>query len=1203
MPTDLTHLAAGPTAARPADRGRRRLPLALLVAAGLLAALIALLSGAGFAQAGAFVVTKTADTADGACDADCSLREAIGAANDSPGADIITVPAGTYVLTLGTLDVTGLTTINGAGPGLSVIDGGSAGFGILSINGQEGAPITVTLAGLTIQRGQGTWSGGIEASYADLALNHTEVVSNTSVAGGGGGIDFRSGTLMLQSSAVSFNTAGGGQGSGYGGGINISSGSLTLRSSTISRNQAGFWGGGLAAYDTDVVLADSTVVSNTALGGRGGGIYFSKQTGTLTVLTSTISYNTTNGTNTIGGGIYAETGSLILQGSTITGHTAGMGGGVYASVNGQAKIVDTVVSHNTATSGYGGAGGGGLLLQTQAGLEIAGSTIEYNRVTDGRSGGGLNLYSNAGNGNPAAAAVTIRDSSFSQNSAGSGGGMFIDTAVPVTLTRTTLVQNQVAREDNPPSGGGIEVYGSGSIAFVDSTISDNVAHRHTITPSGCGAPFGAGISHYSKSPLLITNTTIRNNRAVVDTAACSQAAGGGVWIWLAPYTITESIFVGNSAETGGGLSGGGGGMITYQNTIRNTQFLSNTATAGDGGGFIGNDMITATGVTLQGNNATGKGGGAYIYGNLIVSQGLVKDNTAGGDGGGLAGNVQVISSTITGNRAANGGGLAVTESEISESLIAGNSAVKKGGGISLLQAYRGGPTVRIRNSTISGNQAAESAGISHGGPVYKLCQGGAKDGNIFQYGYGGKMLLDNTTIAANVAPTGAGGIRVNVETRDRDEVEAAECPFGSVNWGTGSDTIVLEMVNVLLAANDGDNCAALPANASLGHNLSDDGACIFTAPGDRVKVNAKLGPLAANGGPTLTHALLDGSPAIDAGSAANCPPTDQRGVTRPQGPACDIGAFEWQPAIPYLNVAPVSLAFTAVACAAPPPSQPLAVTNTGVGTLSWSATKNQPWLSVSPTAGAAPASPAVTVNQAGLAAGTYTGAVTFAATGAGGSPQAVNVTLSVLRDSDLVRNGGFEAGANGDWTVSSTKLPHLIRPAAELSAYRPPHGGSWAALMGVANGEVSQLSQSVLVPPGVTTLLKYWVYTSSPETDCSFDTAAVQVNGTTVKTHPLCQSGNTAGWTEASVPLTAYAGQQVTLRFRVANDALSDPSVFMLDDVRLAIDPPCTVTTVTPTATATPSPTPTLTRTPTPTATQGPPPSYDNFVYLPTIMR
>jgi hypothetical protein len=82
----------------------------------------------------------------------------------------------------------------------------------------------------------------------------------------------------------------------------------------------------------------------------------------------------------------------------------------------------------------------------------------------------------------------------------------------------------------------------------------------------------------------------------------------------------------------------------------------------------------------------------------------------------------------------------------------------------------------------------------------------------------------------------------------------------------------------------------------LGYNLADDDSCGFTAPGDLVVADAMLGPLQDNGGPTETHDLLAGSPAIDAGSV-DCPPpaTDQRGAARPQGAACDIGAVEYVP--------------------------------------------------------------------------------------------------------------------------------------------------------------------------------------------------------------------------------------------------------------------------------------------------------------------
>jgi hypothetical protein len=79
---------------------------------------------------------------------------------------------------------------------------------------------------------------------------------------------------------------------------------------------------------------------------------------------------------------------------------------------------------------------------------------------------------------------------------------------------------------------------------------------------------------------------------------------------------------------------------------------------------------------------------------------------------------------------------------------------------------------------------------------------------------------------------------------------------------------------------------------SGGHNIDSGTTCGFGASGDQSNTDAKLSPLQNNGGLTATDALLAGSPAIDA--AGNCPPptTDQRGVTRPQGAACDIGAFE-----------------------------------------------------------------------------------------------------------------------------------------------------------------------------------------------------------------------------------------------------------------------------------------------------------------------
>jgi len=1115
----------GPAA--PILRGGRHLSLALLCAASLILALLALVSWAAPARANTFAVTKTEDTADGACDADCSLREAIIAANDSPGADIITVPAGIYTLTIGTLEVTGPTTINGTGAGETVIDGVSGGFSILRITGLAGAPIPVTVVGLTLQHG----AGGIRASYVDLVVSQTEVISNTASWSDGGGITISSGNLVVQSSVVASNFA---------------------------NDHGGYWGasgGGIAAYDASVTIENSQVMSNATVS-NGGGIIVLR--GALTVLTSTIGYNTAGGK---GGGIYAENELLRIEGSTVTHNSAGTGGGIYGRMSGHTVLKNSSISHNSP-------GGMDLHVMTiPADVEIVGSILEHNTTTD--YGGGLRVdsseYALAG-----PHAVTISDSIIAQNSAGGGGGLYIrgygSATIALTLTRSTVVGNQAVLENNPPSGGGIliEQDGISSVALVDSTISDNVAHRHTITQSGCGAPSGGGIS--VSAPLFITRTRISNNRVIVDVPACSQASGGGVSAGGTPETpveITDSAFISNTAETGGGLSVGSA-------TLRNTVFLSNTATAGYGGGFYSAWDSTAISVTLQGNTSGSDGGGAWAS-PLMLSQSLIKDNTAAGNGGGVFGAGQVLSSTITGNRAANGGGLSVGAIEIVASTISANTAITDGGGIYVPGASRGGPIVNVTNSTLSGNSAGRQGG------AFSDLGGLSVSGRFIS-----RAHFHSTSIISNTAPAGSGGGL-----------------YHTGHYGDEEGPQQLTVEDVLLSGNTGGNCGgAVSAEGfvSRGHNLSSDGACpALTQASDLKKIAAKVGPLQDNGGPTLTHALLDGSPAIDAGGAANCPATDQRGIGRPQGAACDIGAYERPATTPYLAIAPTGLTFVAVAGAQPPPSQPFTITNTGVGALAWTATENTAWLSVSPSSGAAPANPNASVNQAGLLVGVYTGTITVAAVGTGGSPQTVTVTLHVIDVQDVIGNWDFELGRVA-WTESSTTMGQLIQPAAELPAPVTPHAGSWAALLGVNNGEVSDLSQPLTLPTGVSLTLTFYYYAVSVEADCSYDTVEVRLDSTVIDQIGLCQANNTNGWRQRSVELGQFAAPRLpVLHFRVVNDPSSDPSSFALDDVRLEMRQAPPTATPTPTRTPTATATATPTRTSTPTHTPSPTPTAQTY--------
>lgn len=208
-------------------------------------------------------------------------------------------------------------------------------------------------------------------------------------------------------------------------------------------------------------------------------------------------------------------------------------------------------------------------------------------------------------------------------------------------------------------------------------------------------------------------------------------------------------------------------------------------------------------------------------------------------------------------------------------ITGGNPGVgQSGGGIE----SQGG-SLRITNSTITGNRADTGGGI-------------ASCGNC-------ELILENSTISGNTAITNfGGGIRTNgTTTIDSSTIVANQAcnACGGALAVVGSTTTV---TNSILANSAGDvpDCRFLSPGAVTdgGYNLvRRPGNCNFTATGSITGSDPQLDSLASNGGPTQTHALLPGSPAIDAGSTTLT--TDQRGMSRPQGAAADIGAYEVGP--------------------------------------------------------------------------------------------------------------------------------------------------------------------------------------------------------------------------------------------------------------------------------------------------------------------
>ena len=303
------------------------LPVVFVLSLAATAALIlAVATNTGQSQAAAFTVTKTADTADGTCDSDCSLREAIIAANAAVGADTMTVPAGTYTLSIagtdedasatGDLDITDDLTITGAGAAGTIVEACDSSGGPCSGIDRvfEIWTSTVEISRVAIRNGNsGTDAGGGISNFGELALNESTVTANESTTNCGGGI---------------YSDGGGGD-------------SATITNSTISGNSA-VCSAGIGNQSPGVVtIVDSTISGNTA-SGSGGGV---DNRGTMTITNSTISDNTSG---LEGGGIWnGVTGDVVLTNVTVSGNTATTGGGIRDDADG-VTLENTIVANSTA---------------------------------------------------------------------------------------------------------------------------------------------------------------------------------------------------------------------------------------------------------------------------------------------------------------------------------------------------------------------------------------------------------------------------------------------------------------------------------------------------------------------------------------------------------------------------------------------------------------------------------------------------------------------------------------------------------------------------------------------------------------------------------------------------------------------------------------------------------------------------------------
>ena len=623
-------------------------------------------------------------------DGDCSLREALRASNvnlavDACSAgdstpDTIIVPAGTYELALtgasedqgftGDLDIGGDLTISGDGAATTIIDANNIDrvFHVLVE--------TVVISGVTITGGTAPATedgGGIlnaPVGASELTLENTVVSGNTAPGsfGFGGGI-YNTGTLHVNSSAITGNDADFGAGISTEGTLNVNlstistntassegggifapgSGTATLERSTVSGNN-GQLGAGISNHAT-MNLSRSTVNGNISSGGAGG-IY---NEGFLTVTDSTVSGNTSSSG---GGGILNAAGTLNLDRVTVIGNssTGACCGGVSGAV---AALKSSIISNNTASTINPDCSGTVNSLGIQPNREhyrVHDQAAPPPATSQAPTHSWVRLPTTAGPtqthrplfgsivvdaGDPACAAIDDQRGLPRPFDGDSDATSRCDIGAveeqPLNLVVDTSLDEPVKHACTPAVNdcslrGAIDVANAPGWWSTETITFDPATDFVPITLSipGASENFNA-----SGDLDILDNVQIIGNApefTVVDandTDRVFHVLGGIGGVLLSGVTVTDGAAP--SGEDGGGIASLAPGELTLQYSA----VTGNTVPAGRGGGIYSSGFVGVDQATISTNTA-GDGAGAYIAGNdFFMSRSTVSDNTASGAGGGI----------------------------------------------------------------------------------------------------------------------------------------------------------------------------------------------------------------------------------------------------------------------------------------------------------------------------------------------------------------------------------------------------------------------------------------------------------------------------------------------------------------------------------------------------------------------------------------
>ena len=456
---------------------------------------------------------------------------------------------------------------------------------------------------------------------------------------------------------------------------------------------------------------------------------------------------------------------------------------------------------------------------------------------------------------------------------------------------------QTNQSGDPGLGGSICNSG-GRLELMDCTFLSNrvvggtggvVTFNRDSTAGGLA--FGGAV-YSTNGYVWLTNCVFANNTCTGgqgapaldgNTGKGGNAFGGAIYMSNGQTTLMKVTFTNNLCR-GGELSGGtsvhNGGGGSFGGALADavaTTAITNCV-------FVSNQTLSGARFARLGAAAASANGGAIFHGSgsMTIEGTLFTANKATGGRGVETGfSTWVFGDAMGGGVFNDSGNLAVRNSAF---IL--NQAI--GGTVDCCQFTQGGDgsggaiynkaTLAVINCTLAENSANGGGALASAFPT-----GGSAYGGAIAIVNGGSASLVNVTIADNSVDPGEG-------STDLTPPPKAQGASISITTGTASftNTIVTcfsSQTNVSGLIQDG------------GHNICSDASANFSSTSSYNKLNPLLGSLGDNGGSTPTLSLLPGSPAIDSGDDFACPPTDQRGVARPQGLACDIGAFELTPTL------------------------------------------------------------------------------------------------------------------------------------------------------------------------------------------------------------------------------------------------------------------------------------------------------------------